>query len=132
MKKLLLLLLPLFILLSCNRNNSPEVTTDLVGTWLLKEVLADPGDGSGTFMAVDSDKTMAFYSDGTVTSNGLLCDLSITSSTPSSGIYNVVESTFRTGDCNFPEFDYQYTHTGTELIVHYFCIEACSGKFIKQ
>ena len=37
-----------------------EETDDLRNKWKLIEVLADPGDGSGTFQPVESDKTISF------------------------------------------------------------------------
>jgi hypothetical protein len=132
MKTLALVVLSLFTLLRCEKDDSPEVNSNLIGTWLLVEVYADPGDGSGTFEPVDSNKKMIFNSDGTVTSNGILCALSSTSATDTNGIYNSVESTFRTDACNDSDYDYPYGHTGTTLLVYYPCIEGCIGKFSKQ
>lgn len=36
--------------------------------------MADPGDGSGTFQPVESDKTIEFKNNGSVITNNSLCD----------------------------------------------------------
>jgi hypothetical protein len=76
----LFLLLTIGLLASCakdeeNPTNNPE--TEITGTWKLVEVYLDPGDGSGDFEPVQSEKTVTFHGDGTVTSNGDLCTLSL-------------------------------------------------------
>jgi hypothetical protein len=50
MNKIFIVLIFAFTLVSCTSTNE-EVSLDLneIGTWRLIEVLADPGDGSGTY-----------------------------------------------------------------------------------
>ena len=81
----------IFILLSCSSDNTkPETHHEgLLGKWKLIEQLADPGDGSGTFNPVESDRTIEFFSDGTITVNGSLCYMSTGVETNSSGTYEV-------------------------------------------
>jgi hypothetical protein len=43
---------------ACNTENQNE---GLVSKWHLIEQLMDPGDGSGTFQPVTSDKTISFF-----------------------------------------------------------------------
>ncbi|NNJ37670.1 MAG: hypothetical protein HKP23_00325, partial [Flavobacteriaceae bacterium] len=58
MKKLLLFFL--LLSLACT-SDDPEI--EILGEWQLVEVLADPGDGSGKFKSVDSNKRITFFED---------------------------------------------------------------------
>ncbi|MEZ4793062.1 MAG: hypothetical protein R2783_06270 [Gelidibacter sp.] len=73
MKKAFLVFSMLMMLMSCSDdddqgNNQSEV----IGNWKLIQVYSYPGDGSGTFEDVVSQKTVLFHANGTVTSNGSL------------------------------------------------------------
>ena len=60
MKYSLTFLILTFWLMSCEE----EVTdVELVGTFKLIETLSDPGDGSGKFRKISSDKTIEFMAD---------------------------------------------------------------------
>ena len=66
------------VLSSCNE--TPEENSDVLSRWHMIEQLMDPGDGSGTFQPVVSDKTLTFFVDGTFsTENGsvtaVVCNL---------------------------------------------------------
>ena len=54
---------------SCDKDEN-ATTNSLEGTWKLTEILADPGDGSGTFNPISSNKKLIFDNNGNVTSNG--------------------------------------------------------------
>lgn len=58
MKKKTFLLLVAGVLFSCNNDDNPNPNLYLIGTWNLIEVLADTGDGNGTFQPVDSNQTI--------------------------------------------------------------------------
>jgi len=133
MKKGILLFVLISTLISCNNDDDSNNSTqaELVGTWKLTENLSDPGDGSGVFEIVISDKKMVFNSDGTVTSNGFLCDMSIESNTSSSGTYSITESTINSSSCNTTEFAIRFELSSTFLIISYPCIEACQAKYLK-
>jgi len=62
MKKIFFTLLVVGMLSACNKDDNKS-NTSIVGNWKLIEVLEDPGDGSGTFMSVDSEKTITFNSE---------------------------------------------------------------------
>jgi hypothetical protein len=62
MKKIFILLFCAGILLACNE--SDDYDPELTGKWKLAEVLADPGDGSGTFHKVSSKKHWNFTQTG--------------------------------------------------------------------
>jgi len=131
MKKILFILLTVGILYSCDNDNFNS-DTELVGNWKLIEVLSDPGDGSGTFNSVESDKIITFENDGTITSNGNLCDLSITSDNQTSGTYSISEMTFTPANCNNLENDIPFNQNGNILIITYRCIEGCAAKYKKE
>lgn len=126
MKKSILLLALLGLLLSCHKNEEELAPASLAGIWKLTEVLADPGDGSGTFQPVSSNKKIVFTSDSKVTSNGSVCDMSIESNSSTTASYSEATHTI---DCqNRPV---QYELNGNTLILSYFCIEGCQAKYIK-
>lgn len=103
MKQLLIILCLIGLLSSCNSDDNLSSNTSLVGEWKLIEILADPGDGSGTFSAVESEKRIKFHQDGTFTSNGTICNMSIEANNPTSGTYSLINSTINSQDCNSPE-----------------------------
>ena len=123
----ILLIITLFFFISCDNdeNSNPE----LVSSWKLIENLADPGGGSGTFQTVESEKVINFYNDGTVSSNGSLCDMSINSDNSTSGTYSSSELTFSSSDCTNTELEYSYEINGSFLIVDYPCFEPCRSKY---
>jgi hypothetical protein len=116
------------LLLSCSKEESSNVSTEPQGKYRLVEVLADPGDGSGTFQAVNSSKVIEFNSLGIVTSNGDLCSMSINSNSSSSGTYSTTNSIITINNCS----DIAFEVNGNEITLFYACIEACRAKFVKQ
>lgn len=58
----------------CSNDDGNGLEIQPLGSWELIEVLADPGDGSGTIEPVESNKTMDFSANGIVTTNSSLCD----------------------------------------------------------
>ncbi|MGI9546126.1 MAG: hypothetical protein ACR2MM_02725, partial [Flavobacteriaceae bacterium] len=101
----------------------------IAGEWQLVEMLADPGDGSGVFSPVDSDKMISILSDGTYSSNGNLCAFSAMLGDPSSGVYDEEANGYLI-DCGSP-FPSQLRLNLVEgdLIISFFCIEPCLQKF---
>ena len=132
MKNRLLLLALIGFIFSCNNDNSNNsLEADLIGIWKLTETLADPGDGSGVFMTVTSDKIIQFFNDGNVTSNGSLCDMSIQSDNASNGTYSISDSTINSPECVTSGFNITFELSNNLLILNYPCIEPCKAKFIK-
>src|SRR6266540_1811392 len=131
MKKVLLILTITGVVSACSKNDDNK-TTDLTGTWKLTEVLADPGDGSGTFHSVSSEKTIEFQSNGTVASNGSICDLSVESGSSSSGTYSLSDSTINSPNCPATPLKIRFHKKGTTLTISYPCDEACIAKYIKK
>ena len=130
MKKIILLMSIMVFTISCSKEKS-ETETELIGQWKLIEVNADPGDGSGTFQSVESDKVVVFLKNGTVTSNGTICHISIESNNPTSGTYSISDSTISSSDCVQTELDISFELINSILILRYPCIEGCQEKFKK-
>ena len=117
----ILVILSLFT--SCKKNKRDSLT----GTWELKEVLMDPGNGSGVFTAVSSDKNLVVNTNGNVTSNGIICDMSIESNTSTSCTYSEIDSTVISSTCQ--NLIIKYEVSGDTLILIYPCFEACKAKY---
>ncbi len=132
MKKIIFILLTVGILYSCNKDNDCNSDTELIGNWKLIEILADPGDGSGIFSSVESHKIITFKNNGTITSNGNLCDMSITSDNQTSGTYSNSEMSFSSANCNNPDYDFTFEQNGNVLIINYPCFEPCQAKYMKE
>ena len=119
----ILVILSLFT--SCKKKDGGSLT----GTWELKEVLMDPGNGSGVFTAVSSDKNLVFNTNGNVNSNGIICDMSIESNTSTSGTYSENDSTIISATCQ--NLIIKYELSGDTLILIYPCFEACKAKYTR-
>ena len=116
-------------LLSCSSNTVDQVTDNpLVGTWKLMAMYADPGDGSGTFLPVQSDKTITFGANGSFVCSGTLCLPSLDSGWTSRGTYSDTEQTIIPENCDIPA-ELPYELDGEYLIIHFFCIEGCGEKY---
>ena len=132
MMKFYLTLLVFFTLVSCSDEPQPE--SGIVGLWELNAVLADPGDGSGVFQAVDSDRTITFYETGTFLSSGELCSLNPQSSNESRGTYDTAMMVLIPNECMINDTQISLTYNLTnqeELIVNLLCIEPCALKYHK-
>ena len=123
---LTLFLLITLIIAGCNSETEEE---GLVSKWHLIEMLADPGDGSGTFQPVSSDKTISFYEDGTVSSNGSICTMSVEVGSPSTGTYDAATMIIDVDDCSVGPFPLNYEMDASFLILNYPCIEPCVEKY---
>ncbi len=91
-------------------------------SWHLTEVLADPGNGSGTYQPVDSELVLLFFSNGTFGSTESLCNNNETGGTyDSTRIYP--------SGC-----DYSMTYELIEetLYVYPPCIEPCGMKYLAE
>lgn len=109
--------------------SSCEKEPELVSKWKLIETLADPGDGSGQFQPVESDKTMEFFADGTVVSNGILCQMSVESGNNSTGTYSELEMNITPDNCGINPFVVLYEIQESHLVLSYPCFEPCREKY---
>lgn len=130
MKNRIVLMALLGIVCACTKSDSSPVKSTLVGSWKLSEILADPGNGSGTFRAVTSNKTITFDNKGNVGCNGVICDMFNDASTKASiGTYSVIDATITSADCANTKINYVLKNDTVILI--YPCIEACKAKYIR-
>ena len=109
---------------SCEEDEEPE----LVNRWKLIEILADPGDGSGQFEPVESDKTIEFFADGTYSSNSSLCYMNSPVDTTTTGTYSSIDSTI-SAYCGIAPTLLNYEMVGANLVINYPCFEACREKY---
>ncbi len=132
MKQILFTLIGIILLISCDSSDDAGnvLTSDIIGTWQLTANLSDPGDGSGSFQSVSSNKTITFNADGTSTSNGDVCDMSITTSTNTNGTYNTTDKTIN-ANCGTTNLPISYTIDNLTMDISYFCIEACQSRYRK-
>ncbi|TDQ28646.1 hypothetical protein [Tenacibaculum caenipelagi] len=127
MKKQILLLLSIGLMFSCS-NDQNSFETELIGKWKLIEVLADPGDRSGTFEPVEGNKTIEFKSDGTLTTNSSLCE-PYSDEIINSGTY---ENNTITTDCQNPNITtISFELSNQYLILNFISNEGYSQKFEK-
>jgi hypothetical protein len=74
MNRYSILLALLFLVLACEKETSAPLNTEAVeGSWVLVEVLFDPGDGSGTFEPSDAGFEITLNSDNTFEANFHVC-----------------------------------------------------------
>jgi hypothetical protein len=132
MKKTLALVFAI-LLLSCSEPDDKTTDSVLIGKWKLTEILMDPGDGSGTFHPVNSNKITEFHSDGSVTSNGSICMASDQTNFSGKGTYSLVDSTIYSADCakGIP-LNTTFKIEGSSLIISYPCDEPCREKYLKK
>ena len=130
MKNSILALITILAFFSCNSNDDNQ-PVELVGTWLLIEQYSDPGDGSGDYTAVNSDKAITFLVDGTITSNGSFCSMNSDSDGDTAGTFNVLDNVINPNDCSSSDYTLPFEIKGNRLFIYYPCIEGCGQKFRK-
>ena len=123
------LLLCAFALMCCRSDDNSSNNAGITGKWRLVEVLLDPGDGSGMFSPVESEKEINILEDGTYSSNGEICDLSIIAESASQGtIMEDTQGYFLT--CEEPlTANVRLGIEDGDLILTFFCIEPCQQKY---
>ena len=127
-KKVLLIIVVFLALLNCS--NDDDIT--IIGKWKLVQVLADPGDGSGVFRGIESNKTIEFFNDETFSSNGDFCFMTSSTDIESAGTYSEFDNKIFVEACrNLAGTELSYRRQGKVLIISFFCFEACAQKFIK-
>ncbi len=132
MKNVLLIVSVVTIMISCSKDSDDNGNAQLLNSWLLIEQLIDPGDGSGVFIPVNSEKTIEFLANGTAVSNGTLCTMNSTTGTTSTSMVNASDNYIIPDDCKSAELKLYYEIEGNYLILSYPCIEGCAQKFVKM
>ena len=117
----------LMVFCACSNDRNSE----LEGRWKLIAVLADPGDGSGTFQPATQEKFLEFGGTNIVVSNESHCLFSNDPEKGKEGTYSVSESRLYF-DCESGEESYGFTLINGELILNFpRCIEPCQEKYEK-
>ncbi|GAB6010297.1 hypothetical protein FACS1894179_09380 [Bacteroidia bacterium] len=136
MKKVLAVFCTMMLLFSCSSDDK-GIPLDLIGTWKLQEINNDPGDGSGTFQKVESNKTLIFKKNLEITSNGSLSENTIDSNSSSHGVYRITENSEASGiitpsKSKHLSVEIHFEIKNSVLYVYYPCIEGCVAKYTKK
>lgn len=123
-----LLLTIMFAFCSKTSNPTAAKNSTLIGTWTLVETLADPGDGSGRWTAVDKPDYyfLRFNSNNSIESNtynglGGLKQYKIVNDSIVRFIYG-----------NGTPVTLLYELSSNSLTIKGGCIEACGSKFVRK
>ncbi|GAB3336102.1 hypothetical protein GCM10027429_19030 [Marivirga atlantica] len=129
-------IIPILILFSCillSCNEEELVNAEAIGTYILTERYSDPGDGSGTFQPVESDRRITLKEDNTYSTNYDFCNFFGTETKVSmNGKFNREEQILVVPDVCSEDFYFdtlQIELKPQELIIYYLCIEGCAEKF---
>lgn len=121
----------LVLIISCAKTekaveviSEPSPST-VYGKWKLIETYSDPGDGSGTFEAANSNKTFEFLNDGTLLSNGEICSLSTDVGTATNSTFSIITKMISCPN----NYTMSYELLKGQLLVYFPCIEGCTFKF---
>lgn len=119
----------LFLISSCDKDTCSS-QTGIAGEWKLIEELMDPGDGSGTFEPVSSNKEIKFFGNGTFKANGRMCFMGNEANGNHEGTYDASLETFEPENCmSMMPMGYHYSVSGNTLILTYQCFEGCQQKY---
>ena len=132
MKKLLLLPFAAFALLACQNDQDDSLDlAALEGTWLLTEVLFDPGDGSGEFRKIDSERQLTLTPQNTYSANYDVCQ-AIEEGENFSGNFDRIDAQEFLIPCAGSLLNsVQGRLEDGFLVVYYPCDEPCAYKFRK-
>lgn len=136
------IILSILLMFGCSSDDSkPTTNTSLIGKWKLIEQYFDPGDGSGDFQTVESQRIIEFFNDETVKINGDFCFMSSEIGDVETGVFTVTsdeasDTTFdgeitpdTCGSGNVKVF-FNLQANGS-LVLWFSCIEGCAQKFKK-
>jgi hypothetical protein len=128
MKKIFTVLISV-VIFSCasDDKDSTENTPTAIGTWKLIEVLSDPGDGSGVYTAVNSDKTITFFANGKVEASVRLCG-SGSDNESNTGRFDEEKGIIIPNGCSY---SIHVEFKDTYMFLTLPCIEPCGEKYEK-
>lgn len=129
MKKIAINTVLILFLISCSKTKSEDIQPKIISNWKLTEILMDPGDGSGTFQAVQSNRILQFKDNNQVVCNEKLCEMTSSSAMNSTGTYSESEESIIPTDCQNSKIKYKINED--TLILFYQCFEACESKYIR-
>jgi len=118
---------------ACNNDDFADMQPEPDASWKMVGYLSDPGDGSGTFTSVDSNKIINLFDNGIFSSNGNICNmLSTDSDSNTEGIYDIQNFTLNAAECdNQTNISIRYQIVGNTMHLFYPCKETCYVKYTK-
>jgi len=132
MKKVILYTLLSFVVSCANKDDYFDGSQgQLLSQWKLIAMYTDPGDGSGDFETVSSNKIISFYSDNVILSNGDLCIMGTNTTDGSFGTFTIgTTNTIMPSSCAAEQpFSMTFVIENSILLIYYTCIEACVEKY---
>lgn len=131
MIRYVLVILAVMSAFSCSKYScTGEDEISIIGKWKLVERLVDPGDGSGRYKKINTDRTVEFFEDGRVLFNQSICDADFVNGDTESGIYTE-NQTVIIPDCFEGNVFYRYSIQGSCLILSPSCFEGCGDKYVR-
>ena len=133
MNRVLLMLSLCLLLTSCRSDSDDPLDGEsLYGTWLLSDVLLDPGDGSGTFTPTDSGEQLILRPEGTFIANWNPCGLEGSGDDVFEGAYLETSTMSFEISCSVDNaFTVQGSLEDSFLLLFFPCIEPCVYRFYK-
>ena len=131
LRPLTLATLPLILLtVACDTDDvlltEPTPSAPVTGVYRLSARLLDPGDGSGTFQAVDSEQTLTLSVDSTLVVNEDICALTEAPG-QTRGRYTANGIVVLEG-C--PDLPYRIDFFEREVRLSFPCFEPCINKYV--
>ncbi|GAB5557978.1 MAG: hypothetical protein SchgKO_21910 [Schleiferiaceae bacterium] len=111
---------------------SQEEYKEYHGTWVLTQVYSDPGDGSGEFYDVESDKIITIDSELKIESNADLCRIYGKVGESTSGQLVSEDGVLKLKSCSDGFQQVYFECKGDVLIMRYICKEGCAEKYVRR
>lgn len=129
MKQVVIISIILLVISGCGKEKCGSAAC-IIDEWKLVEELVDPGNGSGTFQPVSSNKKIKFFSNGNYDSNGETCTMAKQAGPTSEGTFSSASGTLSPEGC--PNMEIYYTLSADTLILTYPCFEGCQQKYYRN
>jgi len=132
MKNLLLIIFILSVNLGCRKETDSVIEDDVITRWNLIAKYNFTGDGSGDFIALNSNKNIEFLKSGKVRSNGNLCNFDPDTDVPTEATQSIKNSDIILNPINCPGINLHVLFIASDTMdIYYPCIEGCIMRFKK-
>lgn len=138
MRRILAITLLAKVFTSCKEDPNPcagfgfECAATVESHWELIEIYSDPGNGSGSFNEVESERTITIFQNGDFISKGSLYILDVTNTQIHTGEieYTSSDNKLVVSDCSWHDVTkLPFSIDGDEMIVDFSCYEGCKHKY---
>lgn len=123
-----ILIIAALLSISCEKDNSN--LKNIEGSWLIKKMMVDPGNGSGRYQDVPDKNYIMFLKDGSANSNYAVFGLHMLRSFKVTDSAEVV--LYFKDVSSQPATPYRYMFTGDTLVLNPPCIEGCGLKLVRS